>query len=530
MPYNFERQWQLARGHESKGDLVAAKDAYQAILRLEPDRLFVRLHLSNLEQATGHYRASREHALKAAETVRQGGRLTDLAAGTRRLLAFDERELVHALIIEANWNDPGILRDSAMLSQHLWLTDNFQDALRLIDVASLRAPSSHVLSYSRAHALRCSGRLEDATAEYERCLQLSPNYADAHWSLAYHQKATSPGIRIDRITRARQAHAEHAPEQAYLSYALFKEYDDAGETRLAWSHLQAGAGIKRASIRYDSSREEQGFVALEQMATRDFVRSGVRDHSSDRVPIFIVGLPRTGTTVLERILGGHSQITAGGELNDFSSALCREADAFAESAITTASVDRMHALDYSRIGRTYLERTLRKADGNSYLVDKNPANFVHAASICKALPQARIICLDRAPMDACLSNLKELFSGDAYGYSYDLDELADHYLRFHRLARHWQQVPPSDQVLVVDYETLVSDPSALAEQVMAFCGVPFEPACIDITSNHSPVSTASSSQVRTPINAKGVGAWRRYASQLQPLQDRIEATLTTLNS
>ena len=417
-----------------------------------------------------------------------------------------------------------------MLSQHLWLTENFQDALRLIDAASMRAPSSHVLSYSKAHALRYSGRLQDATAEYERCLQLSPDYAYAHWSLAYHEKATSPGSRIDRIRRAQQAHAEHAPEQAYLSYALFKEYDDAGETELAWSNLQTGASIKRGLIRYDSAREEQGFVALEQMTTRDFVRSGVRDTSSDRIPIFIVGLPRTGTTVLERILGGHTRITAGGELNDFTSALCLEADAFAESAVTAASVERMRTLDYSRVGRIYLERTHRKANGNDYLIDKNPVNFVNAAYICKALPQARIICLNRSPMDACLSNLKELFSSDVYGYSYDLGELAEHYIRFGRLARHWQQALPSDQFLMVDYEDLVTEPSVIAEQVMKFCGVHFEPDCIDITSNQTPVSTASSSQVRKPINAKGIDAWRRYASQLRPLQDRLEAVLPSLHS
>lgn len=523
--YDFESQWRLARGQENNGDLAAAKVTYESILRLEPDRLYVSLRLSSLEQATGHYRASREHALKAAATVRQGGRLKDLATVTRRLLTFDERELAHELIIEANWTDPEILRDSAMLSQHLWLTENFQDALQLIDAASMRAPSSHVLSYSRAYALRYSGRLQEATAEYERCLQLSPHYAYAHWSLAYHEKATSPGTRIDRIKSAQQAHADNASEQAYLSYALFKEYDDAGETELAWSNLQAGARIKRGLIRYDSAREEQGFVALEKMTTCDFVRSGVRESSSDRIPIFIVGLPRTGTTVLERILGGHSRITAGGELSDFTSALCQEADAFAENAITAVSVERMRTLDYSRIGRIYLERTHRKSNGNGFLIDKNPVNFVNAAYICKALPKARIICLNRAPMDACLSNFKELFSSDAYGHSYDLDELAEHYLRFHRLARHWQHILPSDQFLMVDYESLVSDPSALAERVMAFCGVAFEPACIDITSNQSPVSTASSSQVRQPITAKGIGAWRRYASQLRPLQERIEATL-----
>lgn len=523
MQYQFERQWQRARTHEANGNRTAAKAIYESILQLEPGRLYVRLHLSALEQASGHYRASREHALKAAYTVRENRAWKDLVTVTRRLLSFDEHDVVHGLIVGADWADPDIVKHSAILSQQLWLTDHFEEALRLIELASARAQPSHVLSYSCSNALRYCGRMEEATVEYERCLQLAPNYAYAHWSLAYHQKASPPGSRIDRI-KAAQAVAESAEEQAYLSYALFKEFDDVGEADLAWTSLQTGARIKRQSLRYDSVREQQGFAALQQLVTRDFVRGDVPASPSDRVPIFIVGLPRTGTTLLERILGNHSQITAGGELNDFNSALCWESDSFLGNEITPSSVQQVRNIDFSQVGRVYRQRTDAKAKGSPYLVDKNPMNFVNAGYICKALPNAKVICLNRAPMDACLSNLKELFSGEAYGYSYDLTELADHYIRFRRLAEHWQQVLPG-QFHMVDYESLVADPLGTTEQVMEFCGVPFEPDCIDITRNQAPVSTASSSQVRQPINARGVGAWRRYAGQLEPLRERLERAL-----
>ena len=148
-------------------------------------------------------------------------------------------------------------------------------------------------------------------------------------------------------------------------------------------------------------------------------------------------------------------------------------------------------------------------------------NFINAGFIGKALPQARIICLRRGAMDACLSNLKELFSSEAYGYSYDLNELADYYVRFSRMCEHWQQVMP-DQFYLLDYESLIADPGAETERVMKFCGLPFEPECIDITANTAPVSTASSSQVRQPINSRGVGAWQRYATYLEPLRSRLE--------
>lgn len=526
MQHEFELHWRRARDHENAGNLAAAKAIYESLLNLEPHRLYVRLRLSALEQALGNYRAARDHALKAGETVRNS-RWNDLAAVTLRLLTFGEHAVVRDLILGTDWSDPDIIRSSAVLSQHLWLIDHVEDALRLIEVSSVRAPSSHVLSYSKANALRYYGRMREATAEYERCLQLAPNYATAHWSLAYHEKSNPPGSRIDRIKKAQLATAENTLDQAYLSYALFKEYDDAGETESAWASLQAGARIKRRSIQYDSALEQQGFEALQQLMTGDFARSDVPADASARVPIFIVGMPRTGTTLLERILGSHSQIAAGGELNDFNSALCWEADSFLGRFMTPSIVEQVRNIDFAQVGRNYLQRTQEKAKGSALLIDKNPLNFVYAGFIGKALPNAKIICLNRSPMDACLSNLKELFGNDVYGYSYDLTELADHYIRFNRLREHWQAVMP-EQFHVVDYESLVADPLGTTEQVMKFCGVPFEPDCIDITRNEAPVSTASSSQVRQPINAKGVEAWRKYAKHLEPLESRIRESLPSL--
>jgi tetratricopeptide (TPR) repeat protein len=524
MQHRFERQWQRARGHETSGNLAAAKATYESILQGEPDRLYVRLRLSALEQATGHYRASRAHVLQAARIVSEKQAWKDLATVARRLLTFDEGGALHDLVLGADWSDPEILKSSAMLSQYLCLTDRFADALRLIDVASPRARTSHVLSYSRANALRYCGRMDEATAEYERCLQLAPDYAFAHWSLAYHEKSGIPGSRLDRIGKARASFAKDAPEQAYLYYAQFKELDDAGEIDLAWESLEAGARIKRKEFRYDPALEREGFLALRQLATADFVRGNPREIPPGTIPIFVVGLPRTGTTVLERILGNHGQVTAAGELNDFNTALSLESDSFPTSSISPASVESMRNIDYSRIGDIYMQRIHGKANGRPWLIDKNPVNFINAGYICKALPQAKIVCLKRDPMDACLSNLKELFSNDAYGYSYDLDELADHYIHFDRLCEHWQRVLPG-QFQVVDYESLATDPITTAEQVMGFCGMPFEPDCIDITRNKAPVSTASSSQVRQPVNARAIGAWRRYANHLEPLHEKLRRVL-----
>lgn len=521
MRQDFERLWRTARTCENNGDIEAARSIYASILALEPHRLYVRMRLSAIEQTLGNYRASRQHALAMADTVRLG-RWSDLVPVARRLLSFEEHDIVRGLIADANWRTAEILDNASTLSLYLCLTDDVAEGLRLIDLAIASGRLNHATSYARANALRYSGQTDQATDEYERSIALRPHFAEGHWSLAYHQKASPPGSRVDRIKQAQAAVPADSMQQIYLHYALFKELDDAGETGLAWKSLAAGMEAKRRSVTYDSAIEERSVEAVQQLTTRDFVFDDGAEEAAGASPIFIVGLPRTGTTLLERIMGNHSQVTAAGELNDFNCALSVELDAFLGTIVDPTAISALKHADYRRVGRLYLQRTGRRSKGKPFFTDKNPANFFQAGFICKALPQAKIICLNRHPMDACLSNLKALFPSDeTYGYSYRLDELADHYLRFVRLRDHWREVAP-ERFIAVDYEDLIADPSATTREIMRFCGLPFEPDCVDITRNKTTVATASSSQVRQPINDRSIGAWRRYADQLEPLRARIE--------
>jgi len=521
MDPDFERRWRLARALENAGDAKAAKEAYEALLAEDPHRLYVRLRLLVIEQAAGNYRNALRHAIACAEDVRHA-RWKDMAVVTRHLLAFDERELVRELIMGADWRHPEVLRDSPVLSQHLWLVGEVAESLRLIEAAMPFAEDNEPLRYSRANALRYMGRMDEASVEYEHCVRLAPNEGYAHWSLAFHEKSRPTGARVARIRKAIEANPAGSVQQPYLRYALFKELDDAGDVESAWEQLMAGAAAKRKQIRYQPEVEAEGFDALQRAIGAEPM--GEADTTEGHVPIFIVGMPRSGTTLLERILGGHSQVSAAGELNDFQSVLSWESDRFIGRYPTPETVARLQEADHRAIGKHYLDRTRTWAKGCRYLVDKNPENFIHAGFIARALPQARIICLRRNPMDACFSNLKNLFSNDAYGYSYALEELADYYIRFDRLSLHWREML-GDQYLELEYEALVGEPMAMAERVMGFCGLPFEQDVVDITRNTSPVTTASSSQVRQPIHARGIGAWRRYAERLGPLRSRLETAM-----
>ena len=518
-PEQLREQWDRAQQLEAAGALDEARAAYSIILAASPRQIMVQLRLSALEQAAGRYCASRLHALQAGETISQTQRWEGLPHVTLRLLAFDERELVQRMVLSADWSSPQVLAQAPTLSQHLDLCGREEEALRLLAAADRRVHPSHLLEYSRADALRHRGRMDEATAAYERCIALAPSFPHAHWSLAHHAPA-SPGLaRVARIRRALADPQQNASTRTYLHYALFKELDAAGEVETAWTELQAGAELRHAMQPYDAAPEEAGLTALMNEANRlPRAASATAEHA--RVPIFIVGMPRTGTTVLERILGGHTRVADGGELNDFQHAASLASNRFIQLPLGAGDLAALANVDPGAIGRNYLERTGLRYAGKSHLIDKNPLNFFAAGLIAKALPQARILCLVRDPVDACFSNLKELFAPGAYGYSYDLQDLADHYARFRRLLEHWRSALP-EQFHVVAYEDLVADPVQETERAMRFCGLPPEPECADITRNLSRASTASSSQVRQPIHARNVGAWRRYRQHLQPMIERL---------
>lgn len=522
MTETFQTRWNRAMLLEAEGEPLKAAVMYRDLLAEDGDRLHVHLRLSALEEAAGRYRSARHHALGAAGIVPRRGRWKDLAATTRRLLDFAEHGLASRLILEADWNDAGIIRQSAMLSQHLWLSQRVEDGLRLIDTVGPRAAESHVLSYSRALALRYLGRMEEATAEFERCIALQPHYAYAHWSLAHHQRAAAGASRTRRIRGAIAATDPEASAFPYLSYAMFKELDDAGQPEEAWPWLERGARAKRMTLAFSPEREQAAFARLRRSRPAVVESATASAASADLVPVFIVGMPRSGTTLLDRILGNHSRATSAGELGDFAHAMAMATNRFPDAYPGLPDADALDADDYSAVGAQYLARVRPLAGGARFLVDKNPMNFANAAYICAALPHARILCLRRSPLDACFSNLKELFSNDSYGYSYDQSEIAAHYHAFDALSAHWRATL-GDRYLEVSYERLVADPLPEARRAMDFCGMTGEEPCVDITRNTAPVSTASSSQVREPIHRRGVDAWRRYEDQLQPLRTALAA-------
>ncbi len=292
-----------------------------------------------------------------------------------------------------------------------------------------------------------------------------------------------------------------------------------GDTAAAWDALQHGNAVMHARLRHDADAEAALYAQLGDLAARGVFAAQGTGALQGPQPIFVLGLPRSGTTVLERMLGNHSQVVSAGELNDFGHQLRWGADQAGRSLLDAPLLQALPTLDYAQIGARYLQQTQWRAGSARWYIDKLPANAVAIGAIARALPGALIVHLVREPMAVCFSNYRALF-GDSYAYSYDLHTLARHYRAHHGLMAQWRAALPG-RVIDVDYARMVRDPSTVLQQLMAYCGLDIEPGQIDITRNAAASATLSSVQVREGVHSRNVEEWRRYAVQLEPLRQAL---------
>jgi tetratricopeptide (TPR) repeat protein len=393
------------------------------------------------------------------------------------------------------------------------------EALALMDRALALGLNTPDFRYFRALQLQFNGRIAEAQAELEACLQLGPTFGRASLTLARLRRWS---IENNHLAFIRQRLADVPPgseDQAAFEFAQYKELDDLSRYDDAWQALVRANAVMHERLRQHVQDEEELFDAVIARCDREFARLPAHRFEGP-MPIFVVGLPRSGTTLLERVLGNHSQVTPAGELADFSRQWRWVADRHGHKLLDRALVESASDTDFAEVGRRYLEQTQWRAEGRRYYVDKLPPNFMLAGFIRRALPQAKIVHVRRDPMDVCFSNYRALF-GDAFAYSYNLGSLARHYRQYRRLMAHWHRVMPG-VILDVEYSQLVRDTEAAARALLQYCGLPFEPACVDTATNRAPVATLSSAQVREQIHGRGFGEWRRYATQLAPLEEALD--------
>ena len=373
----------------------------------------------------------------------------------------------------------------------------------------------------RGHALKTVGRAEEAVTSYRGAAAIRPDLGDAYWSLANLKTYRFEASELDRMLEAEAAATTSAEDRYHLCFALGKAFEQSGDYDRSFTFYERGNRLKRSELRYRNDRLLQEMRLQQEVFTHEFLgrRAGFGCPAPD--PIFIVGLPRAGSTLLEQILASHPQVDGTLELpNVLAIANRLNGRGTVQAAPRYPAVLRdMPDETFAKLGREYIEGTRLHRRGAPRFTDKMPNNFRHIGLISLMLPQARIIDARRDPMACCFSAFQQLFA-EGQEFSYDLADLGQYYRAYVELMDHWDRVLPG-RILRVNHEDVVADLEREVRRLLDFCGLPFDERCLRFHETDRPVRTASSEQVRQPLNKRGVEQWRRYAAHLGPLREAL---------
>ncbi|WP_239804805.1 tetratricopeptide repeat-containing sulfotransferase family protein [Croceicoccus hydrothermalis] len=414
--------------------------------------------------------------------------------------------------------------DNPLFQSHLAIeamqTGDYEQAFDLFDAVLARLPDDPATLTSRGHALKTRGRQEDAVASYRAAIAAAPAHGDAWYALA-----NLKTWRFDDADRAKMAALLRRGDLAFmdrvhLEFAMAKAAEDAKDYDTAFAHYAAGNDLKRRQTRYDADRMSEELNRQKAACTPELfaAHDGSGDPAPD--PIFIVGLPRAGSTLLEQILASHPMVDGTMELPDILALAHRLRGRRAGQSRYPEILHELSDEQFAKFGHDYIENTRIHRQRAPFFIDKMPNNFRHIGLIHLILPNARIIDARRAPMDCCFSGFKQLFA-EGQEFTYGLKEIGRYYRDYVDLMAHWDAVLPG-RVLRVQHEDVLDDLEGQVRRMLDHCGLPFDRACLDFHRTDRAVRTASSEQVRRPINRTGVDAWKPF----EPWLDDLKAALT----
>ncbi|GGD88206.1 hypothetical protein GCM10011515_04800 [Tsuneonella deserti] len=458
-----------------------------------------------------------EHFLRralAADTTDRDVRRDLLSVWTQQERPAQALKLVESMLQEEG--DPILRGIQANLHEKLGHNDK---ALELQAALTRDKPDFPPAWISYGHYLRAAGRVEEAIAAYRRSTEVDPEFGEAWWGLASIKRPVLDAQDIETM-RQQRAIAIDVRNSAPLEFALARAHHDRGEYREAFAHYEQGNRLRAESLQYDASQLSDEIGDVERIVTPQFIEAMPTDAVGDERPIFIVSLPRSGSTLLEQMLGSHPQIEPVGEL-PYIPAILRT---FIEMATRRGKVAVTEAIasipdqQAQMMGRDYLERArLHRKTTRPFFIDKLPQNWSNILFIRRILPQARFIDIRRDAMDCCFSNFTQSFT-NAHAASFTLEDVGRNYRDNVRLMNHFDAVAPG-MVAHVDYAALIGDPKAQIAPVLEQLGLPWDDSILEFHRLDRIVRTPSSEQVRRPLNRDGVDVWRPYAEWLGPLRD-----------
>ena len=422
--------------------------------------------------------------------------------------------------------DPASPTFQSMYAIECMQSGDYDTALEMFDQVLSKLPLDPLTLTSRGHALKTAGFGDQAVASYRAAIEADPLNGDAWYALA--------NLKIYRFTDEEIAHMQQIEEDPNLSFmsrihvafALGKAFEDRGEYAPSFLRYDRGNSLKRSSTRYTTEQMREEFAAQKKHCTAELFSRRTELGADAPDPIFIVGLPRAGSTLLEQILASHSQVDGTLELPNILS-LAHTLRGRKHVTDRERYPRILHDLpdeELARMGEEYIENTRAHRKGAPFFTDKMPNNFRHIGLIHLILPNAKIIDARRNPMDCCWSCFKQLFA-EGQEFTYSLEDIGQYYRAYVDLMDHWDNVLPKGRILRVQHEDVIEDLEGQVRRILDYCGLPFEQACIEFHKTERAVRTASSEQVRQPISRAGLEQWRPFEAYLEPLKSALGSSL-----
>lgn len=515
----------FAEAHGNRAALLAqarmfdeALAAYDRALELDPTSLADWVNRGALLQEMGRHEEALENYDKAlAQVPTEPTLLLNRANALARLGRLEHAEAAYDKVIQVNPRQP-----LAHVQKGLLLKEQgrFGEAIVNFDAAlALDANDVNAIK-CKARVLYTLGRVAQARALMEKAITLRPSDPHALFELSEMKRfaAGDPEIAVmeNLLPKVETGRLEDLID---LNFALAKAYDDIGRHKDSFRHLARANALKRGQIDYDEAALIANFQRITEVFTPELMRSKAGHGDPSDRPVFIVGMPRSGTTLVEQILASHPDVHGAGEVHHLRETMKQVAGSPAYPDLVTD----LSPAQLTEIGATYLAAVGAAAPHTAArITDKLPSNFALAGLIRLTLPHARIIHVRRDPVDTCFSCFATNF-GVSQQFTYDLGELGRFYRAYDRVMAHWRRLLPGDAMIEVQYEELVADLETQARRLIDFCGLPWDVACLAFHTSGRPVYTASAAQVREPIYTRSVGRWRAYAEELAPLVAALEA-------
>ena len=381
-------------------------------------------------------------------------------------------------------------------------------------------PAPANFHYNLGAAQQFAGNFEAAESAYKKAIERQPDSYRAYSALVSLSRQTPETNHLAKLEGLFEEHQADEDKALRIGHAIAKTLEDLGQYEESFDWLVRAKRGKRATIGYQPETD----LALFTAAAETVSESPIDAACSDAAPIFIVGLPRTGTTLVDRILSSHPDVVSAGELNTFAGLVKETAGSPSNLVLDADTLRNAAETDLAAIGHAYIENTRSLARGAKRFTDKMPLNFFYVSLIHRALPNARIVALRRDPLDSCLSNFRQLFATgfSYYNYSLDIDDTGAYYQGFDQLLATWRQNIPASRYMELKYEDIVHDQENQTRRLLEFCELTWNEACLRFHENEAPVATASSVQVRQPLYAGSIGRWKKFGDRLDSLRSRLE--------